>query len=51
MGILRSHLGKAWFPDHYISLINDSRWMSVLSITGENTAGLESFGQPHLSMG
>lgn len=39
------------FPGYYISLINDSHWVSALSVTGEETAGLESFGQPHLSRG
>lgn len=37
------------FPGYYISLVNDSRRMSAFSVTGEETAGLESFGQSHLS--
>lgn len=38
-------------PSYYISLVNDSCWMSALSFTGEETAVLENFGQPHLSRG
>lgn len=49
LGLTREKPGT--IPDRYISLINDSRWLSALSITGEETAGLESFGQPRLSTG